>query len=506
MKASNKVLPNLSVIFTLIVTCIFSAQAQNWTQLGDDIDGEAAEDRSGTGVSLNGNGNIVAIGAFDNDGNGPNSGHVRVYEWNESAWVQRGSDMDGEAANDNSGRSVCLNNNGDIVAIGADDNDENGMNAGHVRVYRWNGSDWLQMGSDIDGEGVGDYSGYCVSLDSTGEILAIGAPANNGNGSNSGQVRVYEWDEGLWVQKGSDMDGEAAEDSFGRSVSLNNSGDILAVGATKNDGNGSEAGHVRVYSWNGSAWLQMGDDIDGEAAADRSGVSVSLNSHGNLVAIGAYWNGGNGSTSGHVRIFEWNGSAWVQRGSDIDGDAAGDQSGFSVSLNSTGDIVAIGSVLNSNNGTYAGHVRIFEWNGSTWAQRGLDIDGEAAGDQSGFSVSLSSTGDIVAIGAILNSDNGTYAGHVRVFTTQSINTDIAVVEKRFFSVYPNPTNSVLTIESGVSDRYIIDITSLKGQVLYSTEMGGSYHQLDLSNFQKGVYFITIRSDGIVARSKIILLK
>ncbi|GIS21538.1 MAG: hypothetical protein CM15mP122_0440 [Bacteroidota bacterium] len=49
-----------------------------WTKLGQDIDGEAASDISGRGVSLSSDGSRVAIGAIHNDGNGSNSGHVRV--------------------------------------------------------------------------------------------------------------------------------------------------------------------------------------------------------------------------------------------------------------------------------------------------------------------------------------------------------------------------------------------------------------------------------------------
>jgi hypothetical protein len=54
------------------------------------------------------------------------------------------------------------------------------------------------------------------------------------------------------------------------------------------------------------AWVQMGVDIDGEAASDQSGWSVSLSSDGKTVAIGAVGNDDNGSNSGHVRVFQWN--------------------------------------------------------------------------------------------------------------------------------------------------------------------------------------------------------
>ena len=50
---------------------------------------------------------------------------------------------------------------------------------------------------------------------------------------------------------------------------------------------------------------KLGGDIDGEAAGDRSGASVSLSSDGMTVAIGAMWNSGNGDGSGHVRIYSW---------------------------------------------------------------------------------------------------------------------------------------------------------------------------------------------------------
>ena len=107
------------------VTATLSAASQNWTQVGSDIDGEASDDLSGTSLSLSSDGTILAIGAGFNDGNGLSSGHVRVYHWNGSAWVQRGVDIDGETAGDQSGVSVSLSSDGTILAIGARFNDGN---------------------------------------------------------------------------------------------------------------------------------------------------------------------------------------------------------------------------------------------------------------------------------------------------------------------------------------------------------------------------------------------
>ena len=94
-------------------------------------------------------------------------------------------------------------------------------------------------------------------------------------------------------------------------VSLSSDGSRVAIGAYSNDGtNGANSGHVRIYDYDGSAWVQVGGDIDGEAANDQSGRAVSLSSDGTRVAIGAKFNdGANGSNSGHVRIYDYNGSA-----------------------------------------------------------------------------------------------------------------------------------------------------------------------------------------------------
>ena len=72
-------------------------------------------------------------------------------------------------------------------------------------------------------------------------------------------------------------------------------------------------------------------------------------------------------------------------------------------------------------------------------------------------------------------------------------------------IYPNPTTSLLTIETESPDHYSINITTLNGQQILSGEMKGTTRQLDLSSFQSGIYFITIRSKDFVATKKIVKL-
>jgi hypothetical protein len=390
-----------------------------WVKQGADIDGEAFGDKSGYSVSLSNDGSMVAIGTPNNNNvGGTDAGQVRVYKLTGNLWVKQGEDINGSSAGDQSGYSVSLSNDGSFVAIGAPTNDGKVTNSGHIRVYKYVNNAWVKQGADIEGEYSNDNSGRSVSISNNGLIVAIGAPnTDNVNGIDAGQVRVYKLIGSTWTKQGGDINGEAAYDESGTSVSLSSDGSIVAIGApNNNNGNGTATGHVRVYKLIGSTWTKQGGDINGEAANDNSGRSVSLSEDGLTIAIGApNNNNGNESDAGHVRVYKYANGSWTKQGGDIIGEAAGDHSGTNVSLSSDGSIVAIGAPNNDGNGTNAGQVRVYKLIGNSWVKQYGDIDGEAANDNSGYSVSLSGNGLIVAIGAYENDDNGTGAGQVRVY-------------------------------------------------------------------------------------------
>ena len=120
------------------------------------------------------------------------TGTTRVLEFNDSSWIQLGADIDGEKVGDQSGHSVSLSSDGTNAGNRTlMKNDDNGVNSGHVRVYNYNGTDWSKLGSDIEGEAAGDQFGRSLFLSSDGTTLAVGAILNDGSAGNSGHVRVY---------------------------------------------------------------------------------------------------------------------------------------------------------------------------------------------------------------------------------------------------------------------------------------------------------------------------
>lgn len=345
---------------------VYEEEGGSWKQLGPDLLGDAAFDYFGSSVAMSGDGNRVAVGAYGYDGlKGFFTGQVKVFEYQTGSWVEQGNPIIGEASGDSSGRSVSLSYDGNIVAVGADENDgKNGDTSGHCRVYAYSSGAWFQRGEDIDGEAENNDFGYSVSLSDDGLVVAIGAWQNDGtNGDNSGHVQVYTFESGAWGQQGQDLNGEDAGDSSGEYVSLSGNGNVVAIGARYNDGiNRTNSGHVRVYAYNPeiNAWLQRGSDIDGEAAYDNSGSSVSLSWDGTMLAVGARNNNGNALGSGHVRVYKYSDDVWMQVGGDIDGESEYDYSGNWVSLSEDGTRVAIGARGNDANGASSGHVRVYD--------------------------------------------------------------------------------------------------------------------------------------------------
>ncbi|MEY1639532.1 T9SS type A sorting domain-containing protein [Tenuifilum osseticum] len=221
----------------------------------------------------------------------------------------------------------------------------------------------------------------------------------------------------------------------------------------------------------------------------------------NTLAIGAYANDGNGTDAGHIRIYTWNGTTWVQKGADIDGEAAGDWSGYSVSMPDA-NTLAIGALGNDGNGTDAGHVRIYTWNGTSWVQKLADIDGEAANDYSGTSVSMPDA-NTVAIGADGNAGNGSYAGHVRVFDISSSTSTISPTAANI-NLYPNPTNEQFTIDVGsLTGTIQLKVVSVEGKEVLNTTIQNKQTVVTTKKWEKGIYIVQIINSNRLTTIKLI---
>jgi hypothetical protein len=389
-------------------------------QIGTNLLGRGTARFVGASTALNDAGTIVAVGC-PSDGNF--IGSVRIYQWSGTAWTQLGQDIVGTADNTQFGNAVSLSSTGFTIAIG-------GFQRNLVRVFQFASNVWTQVGADIVGTGG---AGSSVSISADGLTVAIGAPnAYINGGQDTGQTRVYKYISSAWTQLGQDLIGEAASNRSGFSLELSADGTIVVIGAHYNDGtnpNGTiryMSGHARIYKYANSTWTQLGQDIDGENYYDMSGWSVAISDDGTIVAIGAPRNTTGATTyNGHARIYKYANNTWTQVGQDIDGRAIWNESGSKISLSADGYTIAIAAAYAAGLGGEAnrGYAVVYKYNGTTWSMVGSYIEGQAAQDQFGFSMSLNADGTILSVGAPYNNSS---TGYVKVYKVQTPSSKIIV--------------------------------------------------------------------------------
>ena len=465
------------------------------------LNGIAAFDFSGNSVSsagdINGDGiDDLIIGASFADPNGDFSGQSYVVFGNSTGFSTtlnlstlngtNGFILNGIAARDISGVSVSsagdINGDGiDDLIIGASSADPNGSNSGQSYVVFGNSTGFSATlnlstlngtnGFAINGIAAYDYSG--ISISSAGDIngdgiddLIIGAYGASPNGDLSGQSYVVFGNSTGFSQtldlstlngtNGFAINGIAAYDYSG--ISISSAGDIngdgiddLIIGAYGASPNGDLSGQSYVVFGNSTGFSPTlnlstlngtsGFILNGIAAGDQSGNSVSsagdVNGDGiDDLIIGARAADPNGDYSGQSYVVFGNSTGFSAtlnlstlngtNGFAINGIAAGDQSGYSVS--SAGDVNGDGIddlIIGARGGSSSGQSYVVFGNSTGFSPtlnlstlngtNGFAINGIAAGDQSGYSVS--SAGDVngdgiddLIIGAYGASPNGSYSG------------------------------------------------------------------------------------------------
>lgn len=123
-----------------------------------------------------------------------------------------------------------------------------------VAVFALMDGRWTQIGSEIDGETDEDELGFSMAMSADGNQIALGAPRHPsrvGTPRRTGSVHVYDFaGDGEWMQVGSDIDGENLDDNAGWSVAMSSGGNQIIVGApgNSNDRSGNESGYARVFT------------------------------------------------------------------------------------------------------------------------------------------------------------------------------------------------------------------------------------------------------------------
>ena len=453
------------------------------TQIGNDLIGEFENDLFGSSVALSRNGNILAVGSITNSETGAGAGQVQVFENINNAWVQLGQDINGDGIDAKLGRGLAISDDGTIIALGADGNDNN---IGNVRVFEYSNGSWVQIGQELVGINPGGKFGNEVSLSSDGTIVGVGAPSSF---ASSGSAHIFQNQGGTWVQLGDDINGDVSLGLFGNGMDLSADGLTIAIGG---DGLFGVAGTLQIFEYIDDNWTQIGQTITGEEDFDRIGSNVGMSDDGSIVAVSALGNEANGINTGAARVYRNIGGTWTKIGNDLTGNSFNQQFGASLSLSSDGNIIAVGSFGAENE-------RIFKNTNDNWEEL-ANIAGEPD-SFFGLQSHLSKDGLTVAVGAQSYDGNGNDRGLARVFSLGDILSSVDDLQENNLVLFPNPTSGILTVKMENINQLekIIVYNNLGQELLTSTT-----NIMDLSSLSDGVYYVeVINNKGRILKTVIV---
>ena len=312
-----------------------------------------------------------------------------------------GGDIIGPS-NSEFGAVVTMNDDGSVIAVTGYDatnaiTNDNYLHAFRVAVYKERDGAWIQVGNTIKGEQMSTHNDEAladISLSGDGDKVAIATVHSKIRETNldssAGLVKVYsltnstqDWD---CIATAYEGDAGGGGKLLGLTVSLDRTGSRVAYGIPYHDSVDfymkSDIGRVVICDVNedSRSCSTVGAPIDGEAEGDLTGGSVDLSRSGDCVGFGSPGSDYNGANSGSASVYCLESNRWLRRGSIIVGEAAGDEYGFQVALTSDASFLAVSARSNDADGKKkdAGHVRVYRYESSdnAYIQIGDDIDGD----------------------------------------------------------------------------------------------------------------------------------
>ena len=404
---------------------------------------------------------ILIVAGFSLYSRGPLGGKSTKSEISSLKWRYSLSTLNGTHAREHFGAGLAMSHDGKIVAsVGRD---------GKL-VFEEKKTGWVQKGqticfcNDVFGD-LFDHTherdheiGYGVSLSVNGTRLLVSVSFVDFGG---GLVEDWNAETESW-ENNIIFIGENSTEGFGSASDISHDGSRIAfvsivskvISIYDEDPNNSSNWNKHLYllgtddklrssrsrflalSGNGKRiavggvtgvkiieekqpgkWEQIGQRLFGESIFDQFGASLNLNFDGSRIIIGAP-----SISYGYVKVLDYlpSENKWIQIGNRLGGQLSGDRFGFSVSISSDGSRIAIGAF---GGGPFpeSGSVFLFHFMSDNWVQIGQKIEGDTTGDWFGYDVKISADGNRAGVSAILAPQNGLVnSGYIKFYDIESI--------------------------------------------------------------------------------------
>ncbi|QTN38676.1 T9SS type A sorting domain-containing protein [Cryomorphaceae bacterium] len=392
------------------------------------------------------------------------SGTVRVFEWNGFDLVPKGGAIDSVLVGQHRNLSHILV---DENTLGVSRRTPSGL---QVVVYDYQGSEWVERPVPVPGATVwhmADANTVVVAEPSHPQFPAT-------------FTTVYEWDGTQWNTKGNPVNPNHSHSMFGSRVFMP-SANRLAIAANGFDG---RRGKVFVFYWTGNDWHPRGLPMEGDAPGDRFGSDLWMPDD-NTIAIGAMGHDAGGANQGAVRVFDWNGQVWMQRGSDVVGGLLTSQAGWGFQMPDDYTLV-----VRSDSA-----VQVYQYNGWDWQPAGIPVLPNTS-NQDIWSAAMSN--QMLALGSA-SADTGTF----QLYDYANL-ISVSEAHQPKIELYPNPAHQTLRVDVPFPQNFII-VDALGHEVYSSSESSATKHsvQIDVSQWAAGTYFLRFEKHRVSKRFQIV---
>ena len=379
-------------------------------QVGSEAD---AGDLFGWAVSTDGEWAIV--GSPEDSDDGVSSGSAYIYKHNGSDWVEfqkiRASDA---GSGDDFGRAVSIV--GDVAIVGAPFADS-ATRKGAAYVYRFDGTDWVEEQKLLSSDAAAnDFFG--ISLDTDGNTIVVGTSYDDDPVSgllDVGSVYAYTFDGSQWVERQRISPSDPSQSQrFAASVAVD--GDTLIVGASQDDAAGNSSGAAYAFEFDGVVWKEQQKLVGGDSTnSDFFGISVAVDD--NILLVGATGDDDQGSSSGSAYVFVRSNGLWKENQKIVPSDVdTADTFGTSVAVD--GSTLLMGSWRSDSPENDSGAAYIYRRGVGGWVEEEkFVLESPIGGEFYGVSVSIAD--DKIVIGGANADTTGPDAGLVGFVTSAS---------------------------------------------------------------------------------------
>ena len=316
-------------------------------------------------VSVSDDGHTILVSDYSADGNSlTENGALWCFEYSGGSWSQKGSTIYGPVASGHLGEVLHLSGDGNTIYAGSNRNE---LTALYIYTYDNSTSNW-NTAQTISGTWKGQ-----IRSNYDGTIFIASQPEYYLPTSEEGRAIIYEYSDGSWSQKGSEIIGEQSG-SLLHGVAMTPDGTKIAISERRR-------GRFKVFTYNTSTsdWDQKGSTLREFDNGDET-RSIDLSDDANTLAVGAYdddTNGldGNGSIKIYIYVTDW---TLVKT---ISGDQSFDFIAYEA-ISLSGDGTTVGFSERHASSSNLARIRVFRLVNSVWTEiytNTIDYDGSNSG-------------------------------------------------------------------------------------------------------------------------------